>query len=281
MATFATQSDRGLPAEPSPEVKAFEMISALDGRMLAFETTHASMVTEIAPAWQRSARNLLHYLALRSTDIRELQERLAAIGLSSLGRAEAHVQAAVLAVRAVLERLVGAGEKKAPLPSGPSLAEGRQDLIAHTEALLGPRRATRRVRIMVTMPSEAADRPQLIDDLVAPGMDVMRINCAHDGENRWTKMIEHLRAATRRVGHPCKVFMDLPGPKLRTGPLELEPGVIHWRPGRDRAGVATGPVRVWLHDEGTEVPAHADAAVPVGRPWRERLKGQSTVSFRD
>ena len=38
-----------------------------------------------------SARNLAHYLTLRQQDLRELQDGLAAQGLSSLGRCEGHV----------------------------------------------------------------------------------------------------------------------------------------------------------------------------------------------
>src|SRR4051794_21080615 len=42
-------------------------------------------------ALRPSLRNLIHYLAFRKRDIRPLQEALALQGLSSLGRAEAHV----------------------------------------------------------------------------------------------------------------------------------------------------------------------------------------------
>jgi pyruvate kinase len=39
----------------------------------------------------QSARNLVHYLSLRRHDIRELQEDLGRLALSSLGRLESHV----------------------------------------------------------------------------------------------------------------------------------------------------------------------------------------------
>ena len=42
---------------------------------------------------------------------------------------------------------------------------------------------------MVTMPSEAAELPDLVRDLVAAGMDVMRINCAHDDAAAWRRMV--------------------------------------------------------------------------------------------
>lgn len=56
---------------------------------------------------KNSARNLIHYLALRGRDIRQLQEQLAALGLSSLGRTESHVLAAFEAVLNVVHQLAG------------------------------------------------------------------------------------------------------------------------------------------------------------------------------
>ena len=54
-----------------------------------------------------SARNLAHFLALRSFDLRGVQERLAALGLSSLGRAEPQVLASVDRVLGLLHLLAG------------------------------------------------------------------------------------------------------------------------------------------------------------------------------
>ena len=51
------------------------------------------LLTRIREENRRSAINLLHYVALRRNDVRGLQERLAELGLSSLGRAEPHVLA--------------------------------------------------------------------------------------------------------------------------------------------------------------------------------------------
>ena len=73
---------------------------------------------------------------------------------------------------------------------------------------------------MVTMPSEAASDYLLVRELVAAGMDCMRINCAHDGVAEWERMIENLRRARRELGKKCRVLMDIGGPKLRTGPVD-------------------------------------------------------------
>ena len=53
-------------------------------------------------AFKLSAANLAHYLALRRRDLRDLQDELTLLGLSSLGRLEARVLANLDAVIAAL-----------------------------------------------------------------------------------------------------------------------------------------------------------------------------------
>ena len=48
---------------------------------------------------------------------------------------------------------------------------------------------------MVTLPSEAADDPRVVDGLVDAGMDIARINCAHDDAEAWRRMAGNVRAA--------------------------------------------------------------------------------------
>ncbi|MBA4187339.1 MAG: pyruvate kinase [Planctomycetaceae bacterium] len=238
----------------------------------------------IHPNYRDSARNLLHYLALRRRDLRPLQLRLASLGLSSLGRAESHVLATVDAVLEVLHRLEGH-------PWNPSTSQekrigfddGKRLLAEHTNALLGPETSGRGVRIMVTMPSEAGEDYTLVHKLLNQGMDCMRINCAHDDAASWARMIEHLRRAEHSLGRSCRVVMDLGGPKLRTGPLEPGPAVVRIRPRRDVYGRVTAPARVWLTSEATPCPAPspADASLPVSAAWLARLRTGETVRFTD
>ncbi len=166
-----------------------------------------------------SARNLLQYLALRGHDLRDLQDPLSELGLSSLGRSEGHVQASV---DAVLDALSVLGDH--PRPPRPSVApigfgHSRELLAARATALLGPAPRGRPTRIMVTMPTEAASDPDLVRGMLVAGMDCMRINCAHDSAPQWRLMLENLRAAEDQTGRRAHVVVDLPGPKLRTGPL--------------------------------------------------------------
>ncbi len=83
---------------------------------------------------------------------------------------------------------------------------------------------------MVTMPTESAQDPSIIRDLLKVGMNCMRINCAHDDPETWLKMINNLQTAKEEFGQSCQVFMDLGGPKIRTGEIEPGPHVVHVHP---------------------------------------------------
>ena len=67
---------------------------------------------------------------------------------------------------------------------------------------------------MATLPPEAVE-PELVDNLVAAGMDCARINCGHDDPEIWGQMIENVRGAAARHERPCRVLMDIAGPKCR------------------------------------------------------------------
>nr|WP_272213113.1 hypothetical protein [Marinicella sp. W31]MDC2879059.1 hypothetical protein [Marinicella sp. W31] len=124
--------------------------------------------------------NLAHYLALRHHDVRPLQRALMRHGLSSLGRLESRVLPTLDAVLVALAARAGR-ENVVPLPSADDFFAGERRLEQATDLMFGPPPAHRRSRIMVTLASEAADDPAFVADLVRRGMDIARINCAHDG----------------------------------------------------------------------------------------------------
>lgn len=162
--------------------KLIQYLNLLRSEMLELEASSLASCGRVHPDHRASAKNLMYYVALRRHDIRHLQSQLAAIGLSSLGRTEAHVMSALQAVITLLHRLVGSDPTSGQtLNSAPGLREGALLLERNTEALLGPTPAGRNVRIMVTMPPEAAANYELVRDLLVQGMNCMRINCAHDG----------------------------------------------------------------------------------------------------
>jgi len=252
--------------------------------MLDAPSLSSTRLEKVHSNYQQSARNLLHYLALRRHDLRPLQLRLAALGLSSLGHAESHVLATVDSVLKVLHLMLGISERPNLTEATPiNFAEGRRLLADHTERLLGPAPSGRGVRIMVTMPGEAADNHNLVRDLLQQGMNCMRINCAHDDAPAWLRMIEHLRRAEQSLGKSCRVVMDLAGPKLRTGPLEPGPAVIRVRPVRDICGRVISPARVWLTSESSwQLPSSAaNACLPLPETWIRRLRVGEKVRFVD
>ena len=161
-----------------------------------------------------SARNLAHYLALRRHDLRDLQVRLMPWGLSSLGRCEARVLPTLNAVAAALAALGSEGGPEAE-PDTEAFFRGHELLSAQTEAVLGPTPPNWAVRIMVTLPSQAAHAYELVRGLVSDGMDVARVNCAHDDSAAWAQMAEHVRRASREIGRPCRICFDLVGPRAR------------------------------------------------------------------
>jgi pyruvate kinase len=214
--------------------------------LIKLESRFAARLSSVHSSWRKSANNLLHYLALRQRDIRLLQEKLAVLGLSSLGRSESHVMNTVDAVLKILCHLAGRSVEMAARSEYPSFNEGTEMLIAHTETLLGPAPAYRRVRIMVTMSSEAADDYPLVRDLVSHGMNCIRINCAHDTPDIWARMVANVERARRELALPCSILMDIAGPKLRTGMLEPGPQVTVWHPRRDSLGRVIVPSGIWL-----------------------------------
>ena len=162
-----------------------------------------------------SVENLASYLALRTHDLSELQPRLSAFGLSSLGRCEGHVMANLDAVIAALSHICVAGA--ASFPADQLWAEGGLRLDAQRRALFGLNKET--TAIMVTLPSEAATDPALVESFVAAGADCARINCAHDDAAAWAAMAAHVRTAAVKLGRDCRILMDLPGPKCRVETL--------------------------------------------------------------
>jgi len=233
-------------------------VEALRSAAWAEERTHADFVDAVDPTHRSSARNLLHYLAIRRHDIRDLQDRLARAGLSSLGRSEAHVLASLERVSGLLALARGLPLPVVEVPAVPVGFRAGPDLLAaNATALLGPARTHRPVRIMVTLPSEAAEDPDLVESMLAAGMDCARVNTAHDDPECWEGMIDNVDRARRRLGTPCRIVVDLPGPKLRTGQPRFD-GVP-----TDDARLETGGRFKLVADAGEPSPTEEGLVVPV------------------
>lgn len=259
-----------------------DQLWSLRASMLEDETALADRLGSIDPGYRASARNLAHYLALRRSDRRPLQEQLARIGLSSLGRAESHVLANLDKVLGILHRLTGQPWRSHSRDEPVGIQSSQKLLERHTSDLLGAPPAGRAVRIMVTLPSEAAGDFGLVRRLLVSGMDIARINCAHDGADEWKAMAAHVRRAAKAVGRPVKILMDLGGPKLRTGPIAAGPAVLKLQPQRDDIGRVLVPARVGLRIAGATTPiAGAPAHAGADAEWLGQLRAGDHVDLTD
>ena len=124
----------------------------------------AKVITENNPDYfingkpSTSAWNLACYTAFREHDLRSLQNRLALAGLSSLGRGESHI---LSNLDRVIELLARATHKELPANfescSDQDFKRGIDLIRKRTKQLFGPIRSNRSTRIMVTLPTEAAE----------------------------------------------------------------------------------------------------------------------------
>lgn len=188
-----------------------EKMSRIYKNLHSAEKKAAKIIAAVHPDQRKSAANLLHYLALRTEDLRELQDELHNAGLSSLASSESHV---LRQVQAVLERLGGA-IPKSQLSSG-SFKAGVKTLARRANDLFGYKAYKRIPHLMVTFDASLANDYAGVKALVNAGMNVARINCAHDGPEVWASMIANIEKAVATTGKSCKVYLDLAGPKIRT-----------------------------------------------------------------
>lgn len=248
-------------------------VEKLRSEALALAEQQAKVLVRMDRLESYSAQNLLHYLAVRQHDIRRLQTDLSTLGLSSLGRMEANTLATLNAVIVALNSLAGRSTKEQHPEPPVDFVTGPLILRDRTHSLLGMPAGKRSVRIMVTMPSEAATSYRLVRELLSAGMDVMRINCAHDGPEAWLAMIDNLHRAERKLGRPCKIYADLAGPKLRTGPVGSVGRVFKVRPVRNLRGEVLEPVRLrFVADQGQLANT---MLAPVQAPLATRLVEQA------
>ncbi len=120
------------------------------------------------PGFRDMALNLAHYIILRRLDLRRLQDELMLLGLSSLGRLEGRVMANIDAVIAALAAIAGEASEEL-FPAVEAMLHGSAMTQANADRALGPCAGARSVRLMVTLPAEAASEAELARALIANG----------------------------------------------------------------------------------------------------------------
>ena len=87
-----------------------------------------------------------------------------------------------------------------------------------------------RARIVATI-GPATSSPEALDALLASGIDVARVNCAHGTREELAATVARLRDRAEARGVPLAILADLAGPKLRIG--RLDSGSVTLEPERD------------------------------------------------
>lgn len=188
--------------------KIFAELQNLENTLIDAEKGMLPVIENLHPQQCSSARNFIHYLKFRSLDIQDLQVALHNLGLSSLASSESHI---VCQIQAVLQRL---GKSYETTMCNENTLDNRA-LDEKTQKLFGKNQSSL-PHLMVTFDKTFAADVEYLQQLLDAGMNIARINCAHDDEETWAGMIANLRTAAEKCGRGCKVYMDLAGPKIRT-----------------------------------------------------------------
>lgn len=277
--TFAQSEEEDEEKKDKREVKIKGMLSLVNEiieQAQLCEAASQKILDKVHPHYRLSAANLLHYQVLRRYDLRDLQKKLGNMGLSRLAKAQTHVMNSLLVTKSILESLL----LKEPLELDQdelSFKVSNRLLKANVKSLLGKKSEDRRTRIMVTLPSEAAENYDLVFRLMEKGMNCARINCAHDDAGAWGKMINHVRKASKELGRKCKIAMDLAGPKIRTGALETGPRIRKLLPLKDEYGRINHPLQVWIGPAPKEDLPH----VPVSARHLSQIPDSGKLHFID
>ncbi|XP_050221731.1 plastidial pyruvate kinase 4, chloroplastic [Mercurialis annua] len=251
--------------------RVLDKLKAIQLHVLASEQWNASKLQLCHRNYLASATNLIHYLALRCLDVEELKDDLSLIGLLNLEAINSHVLASLTAIIRVLENM-----KSNTLNFDKNITGGifsnkgldQQKFAAYTvqkmkniassnrELLLGRPEAGRTTHIMVTVGEESTISETLITDLMKSGTSIFRINCAHGTPSIWSEIIKRVRESSQMLEKPCRVLMDLAGPKLRTGKLKPGPAAMKISPKKTDFGTLMSPAQVWLSHREVGPPPH-------------------------
>ncbi|MGK7388860.1 MAG: pyruvate kinase [Candidatus Cyclobacteriaceae bacterium M2_1C_046] len=210
------------PGRPNaPENLKLKLLE-IRNSMKESEEKFSGLLGQVHPQHLNSARNFIHYLTLRSFDIRELQSELHLLGLSSLASSESHTFSQL---NQVLSWMNERPDKINSCTYKDAIGIKARNL----KNLFGafPEKTP---HIMVTLSSEMLATSGYFENMLEAGLTIARINCAHDNEDVWQKMIDGLKKAMIKTGRSSKIYMDLPGPKIRIDSLSTivkgKPGIL-------------------------------------------------------
>ena len=123
--------------------------------------------------------------------------------------------------------------------------------------------AVRSTKIVATI-GPASSEPAVLDRMIEAGLDLARLNFAHGTPEEHADLVGRIRSAAERAGREVAILQDVPGPKLRIGPVAG--GVTE---------LATGS-RVVLTPEAVEGTA---SRLPIAWPGLAELMDRGDVAY--
>jgi len=210
-------------------------LSSLEMNLIKEVNKRKRVISHLPHSQKLSAINLVKYLTLRNVDLKGLQNNLHEMGLSSLASSEGHIHRQLQAIR---ERL-GKNYKEQELDPCDVLWS-TETMKNKTRSLFGEKETEDQPYIMVTFDASFVNDYPFIKNLLMNGMNVARINCAHDDESVWESLIQLIKKACAKTGKSCRIYMDLAGPKIRTN-------IINKGQKKGRVKVKEGDV-IWLSE---------------------------------
>jgi pyruvate kinase len=191
--------------------KLLDTLCRIETAMVKEAEHHTEVLHKVHDEQKVAAQNLIHYLTLRNLDLRKLQDDLHMMGLSSLASSESHIRSQLQAINILLGKKYSLGEKESCDYSWSIKNRGQK-----SEQIFGEKSNSHLPSLMVTLDGGFSEDYAMMKKLLLKGMNIARINCAHDDVTVWEKMIHLLKKACRKTGKSCKIYMDLAGPKFRT-----------------------------------------------------------------
>lgn len=186
------------------------------------EFTAKQVADSCDPNYRLSAMNLVRYITLRNQDLRSVHDHLSELGISSLRSCEGYVMHNVVSALGLVKLLNGEVWNRNEDIEMIGYKRSKKLLSKHTKQLFNTKKKNRKTKIMVTLPTEAAYDPDIIREMLVQGMEIARINLSHDSIQEWTLMMNHVRTQAEMLDVECMVYMDLSGPKLRTGQINFQ-----------------------------------------------------------
>ena len=167
-----------------------------------------------------SVMNLVRYVTLRNQDLRNVHDHLSELGISSLRSCEAYVMHNVISVLGLVKSINGSKWHPDNSVEMVGYKESKKRIKRNTARLFGTKvKGERLTKVMVTLPVEAAYDIEIIRGLMQGGMDIARINLSHGTEEEWKAMVDKIELLQEELNTQCSIYMDLSGPKIRTGSI--------------------------------------------------------------